>query len=286
MTMSQTHNRTHSRTYTGPVAQLLTYRRLTSEDWSEPWPDYLELGLAGEHVPELIRMATDPNFYGASADTAEGWATLHAWRALAQLRAEGAVQPLLRCMEEQEDDDWLQNELPRVFSMIGPEVIPALEAWLDDDGASMRSRMSIPECLARLVEDHPGERDRCAGVLVRTLQAFATNDPDLNGLVIWALLDLGYTEAISLIREAYAANRVELQVLGDVEDVEMGMGLRIHRSTPPPRLGVSDIFRNAPPPASVMGRSGMLPARRGEKVGRNDPCPCGSGKKFKKCCLV
>ncbi|WP_204661666.1 SEC-C metal-binding domain-containing protein [Fusibacter tunisiensis] len=22
-----------------------------------------------------------------------------------------------------------------------------------------------------------------------------------------------------------------------------------------------------------------------EKVGRNDPCPCGSGKKYKKCCL-
>lgn len=21
-----------------------------------------------------------------------------------------------------------------------------------------------------------------------------------------------------------------------------------------------------------------------KKVGRNDPCPCGSGKKFKKCC--
>ena len=24
--------------------------------------------------------------------------------------------------------------------------------------------------------------------------------------------------------------------------------------------------------------------RAGDKVGRNDPCPCGSGKKFKKCC--
>ncbi|MEW8225794.1 MAG: SEC-C metal-binding domain-containing protein, partial [Candidatus Thiodiazotropha endolucinida] len=22
------------------------------------------------------------------------------------------------------------------------------------------------------------------------------------------------------------------------------------------------------------------------KVGRNDPCPCGSGKKYKKCCGV
>ncbi len=26
------------------------------------------------------------------------------------------------------------------------------------------------------------------------------------------------------------------------------------------------------------------PVRNGTKVGRNDPCPCGSGKKFKKCC--
>lgn len=23
-----------------------------------------------------------------------------------------------------------------------------------------------------------------------------------------------------------------------------------------------------------------------EKVGRNDPCPCGSGKKYKSCCLA
>ncbi|MBQ8807689.1 MAG: SEC-C domain-containing protein, partial [Clostridia bacterium] len=22
-----------------------------------------------------------------------------------------------------------------------------------------------------------------------------------------------------------------------------------------------------------------------EKVGRNDPCPCGSGKKYKNCCM-
>ncbi len=26
------------------------------------------------------------------------------------------------------------------------------------------------------------------------------------------------------------------------------------------------------------------PSRAGQKIGRNDPCPCGSGKKYKKCC--
>jgi preprotein translocase subunit SecA len=27
-----------------------------------------------------------------------------------------------------------------------------------------------------------------------------------------------------------------------------------------------------------------IKSESGEKVGRNDPCPCGSGKKFKQCC--
>jgi len=39
-----------------------------------------------------------------------------------------------------------------------------------------------------------------------------------------------------------------------------------------------------------LGRAGLSTAnaetvvRAEDKVGRNDPCPCGSGKKFKKCC--
>lgn len=32
-------------------------------------------------------------------------------------------------------------------------------------------------------------------------------------------------------------------------------------------------------------RSEFMPRRAEPKTGRNDPCPCGSGKKFKQCCL-
>jgi preprotein translocase subunit SecA len=46
--------------------------------------------------------------------------------------------------------------------------------------------------------------------------------------------------------------------------------------------------RSAPPKAtsSAPNRPGPPPTvqRKGDKVGRNDPCPCGSGKKYKKCC--
>ena len=38
---------------------------------------------------------------------------------------------------------------------------------------------------------------------------------------------------------------------------------------------------NAPKRILVQGqREGVM------KIGRNDPCPCGSGKKYKKCCGV
>lgn len=30
---------------------------------------------------------------------------------------------------------------------------------------------------------------------------------------------------------------------------------------------------------------GILRNKRIKEIGRNNPCPCGSGKKFKKCCL-
>ena len=33
-------------------------------------------------------------------------------------------------------------------------------------------------------------------------------------------------------------------------------------------------------------RTGPAPAKAAPKVGRNDPCPCGSGKKYKQCCLA
>ncbi len=45
-------------------------------------------------------------------------------------------------------------------------------------------------------------------------------------------------------------------------------------------------LREAAPAAVVPDYTPKLPVRREEpKVGRNDPCPCGSGKKYKKCCL-
>jgi hypothetical protein len=38
------------------------------------------------------------------------------------------------------------------------------------------------------------------------------------------------------------------------------------------------------PPTGALGRALGLPTSSDKKIGRNDPCTCGSGTKFKKCC--
>src|SRR5258708_10595730 len=43
----------------------------------------------------------------------------------------------------------------------------------------------------------------------------------------------------------------------------------------------SDLVSEA---ADELSKEKPKPTRTGPKVGRNDPCPCGSGKKYKVCC--
>jgi uncharacterized protein YecA (UPF0149 family) len=48
------------------------------------------------------------------------------------------------------------------------------------------------------------------------------------------------------------------------------------------------IHRRIPPRSEgeEMGRFVVTYARLAAKTGRNDPCPCLSGKKFKRCCML
>jgi uncharacterized protein len=53
-----------------------------------------------------------------------------------------------------------------------------------------------------------------------------------------------------------------------------------------PEAGMADRERHSVGPGGAGSASARQPsADRFKGVGRNDPCPCGSGKKFKKCCL-
>ncbi len=55
-------------------------------------------------------------------------------------------------------------------------------------------------------------------------------------------------------------------------------------ATPPPQFGVPSSGRAPRGDGAAQSGERPAPVRKDKKVGRNDPCPCGSGKKYKKCC--
>ena len=127
----------------------------------------------------------------------------------------------------------------------------------------------------------------------------------LMGLVICSWMDVGLpTAALPQIKKWYDAERIDESFVS-YDDVLAASGKPAARKLMLPGCTVAEIsewawFKDYPDesffaddPMVDYGGANYpedfsapeLPYLRPEpKVGRNDPCPCGSGKKFKKCC--
>lgn len=218
--------------YQPPVASLLTYgesERLPPEQW----PDYQELGIGREQIPELIQMATDEELNDADTEKTEVWAPLHAWRTLGQLRAVEAVEPLLELFNRLEDDDWVHEELPDVFSLIGPAVLPQLRAYLADLSHDEYSQGSVIHSIEEIGKRWPDAREESIAILTERLERFEENDPGVNGFLVAAMLDLRATEAAPVIKRAFDEGSVDWMVAGDWNDVQVELGLKTPEEVAP-----------------------------------------------------
>jgi hypothetical protein len=228
-----------SETYRDPVAQLLTLGDPRQEGrMASEWRDYPALGLTAEHIPELARMALDEDLHWADPESAEVWAPLHAWRALGQLRAESAVEPLLQLLDriDDGDDDWAQGDLPKVFGMIGPAAIPGLRDFLADAEHGEWARIAAGEGLVKMVERFPEIREQAVVIITDQLRRFAEQERVVNAFLVQALCDLKAIESAPVIEQAFAADTVDLLVLGDWEEAQILLGLIEERVTPAPNF--------------------------------------------------
>ncbi|MGC1274111.1 MAG: hypothetical protein WBC44_10420 [Planctomycetaceae bacterium] len=218
--------------YGSPVDRLLTLGEARLGDW----PDYVEtFGLDAGHVPELIRMATDESLNASDGESSEVWAPLHAWRALGQLHAEPAVEPLSKMLAAAGSyGDWELDDLPIALGMIGPAAIPSLERIFDDDQLDVSNRSGAVRGLAAVAKHYPASRDAVVDVLVRRLERYESQDVELTTWLVDELTELQVTEAASLIEKAFAADRVDISLRGDWEDVQIDLGLLEERVTPRP----------------------------------------------------
>jgi len=220
-------------------------------------------GLGSRFTPALIEMALNESFYGAPETSAALWAPIHAIRILGDLAAVEAAEPLLALFGW--EDDWLDELLDDAYAGFGGAALEPLRGLLSDSSQDLFTRARASSALRAVAERHPHLRDEVVAALVTRLDdstARGTEAPALNGFVIDALLRLKERDAAPAILRAIEAGHVDVTIVdGDHVRRELGLPTLPH-ATP------AGAFR--------------LPAA--PRLGRNQPCPCGSSLKYKRCC--
>jgi len=214
-----------------PVLRLL---ELGDPDEVTDWSIYRELRITSEHFDELSQMAIDVDLLDSEVDT--HWAgPIHAWRMLGELGMPEAIGPLIQGLQKMSEEllDWAGDELSTIFARIGPSGIPALTGLIANTKASNYSRWNAARCISAICEEHPESRADGVAVLTQQLEKFATNDPDLNAmLLINLVIDLRAVESIGVIEKAFQAGRVNEDFMGDWDEVQVELGLKDRSEVP------------------------------------------------------
>jgi uncharacterized protein len=219
-----------------------------------------------------------------------------------QMRETRAYRPLLRLLAADAElvehvlGDTVTATLPKVAAAVfDGDVAPLCSVILQPD-ANMWARNSLIEALARVTRDGRVPRETTAAFLARCDTELMPRE-DNHAWVGWqeAIAVLGLAELKEAVARAFADERVDPDAL-DYEHFEADLETTLAGGTPSlwdddPLGDATEAFAGwstfTPRPAvakAVPPAGTVKNPFRG--VGRNDPCPCGSGKKYKACCLA
>jgi hypothetical protein len=279
------------------------YRRRATQDLVK---DLAEVGVSppGELIAELARrgqeamaplvslvqrkLAEEEGVGGAD----DGWAMGPACAILGEVGDAQAVEALIRCLKVDPDE-----EIVLALAKIGEGALEGLKGLLMDPEEDADVRIQAVVALSYLAYLHTGTHGEVVKAFREVLTRDLEDDPEVYEWVIHGLGAIGASAGCQEdIRKPYEQGLME-ETETDLGDALKGCPGWIsveeaeERLLDPYRyvdeewdeeveglhLGFQDTLLDSLPEPQE-------PVRVGEKVGRNDPCPCGSGKKYKRCC--
>jgi len=215
--------------------KIQTLLKLGQPKFNRSWPDYADqYDFTQEDVPALLALFTNEEINALQSDRPEVWAPLYAWRILGQLGSEDAIGPIVQSFDTLHEDDSALSELPGVIGMIGPAAIPVLAKYWWQPGKDEFAYVMAMDALCEIGKQHPASREQVVDIYIEYMDKPNTQADTLNGLLMACLMDLKATEAIDGIRRLFALDCVDPSCAGDLEEVEMELGLRTKRSMPKP----------------------------------------------------
>ncbi|HUG20233.1 MAG TPA: DUF1186 domain-containing protein [Planctomycetaceae bacterium] len=275
-------------------------------------------------IPRLIQTIEEATANIAAGNEVPGNAHFFALFLLTEFGAREAFPAILKAIKlpaDGADDlfgDAITSYLNLVIATLSPDPLATIETLLADDEINEYVRWEAAQTYLMLVRDGILTREEAIERLRGHLRtAIANEDYEMASALVSELLEYAPHEALDDIREAFRLDLID-PFFVSLEDVEHSVsdGLeRFEKALARCRSAESlDTIETLKHWASFSEKSEIrLPSPQSHalaesefrdrefedelrpfpattirnttpKVGRNDPCPCGSGKKFKKCC--
>ena len=249
-------------------------------------------------------------YFKKLADKSEKWQEnrmsfpIHAIYILGELKAGEALNDILETFRQGEDfiefwyGDFITNGFWEPLYYLSQNNLETLKDFVLTPNIWTYARSEISSCVSQISLHQPERKKEVIEWFRKVFIHLAETslddgiiDSDFIGLAICDVLDLRGRELLPEIRRLFDLGYVSKGICGDLNAVEQEFSEPGKDFFIKELLNIFDRYHEIT--TTWYGYTGkdLSAGSRNEtlkteqKPGRNDPCPCGSGKKYKKCCL-
>lgn len=243
----------------------------------------------------------------------ESFILIHALFFLNELKSESSFALIIKLLQLEDQyldvflGDILNEELWLVLYNLGQAQLDLLPPFISDINSCTFSKGAATSALSILVKNKIDLKETLIKILRQTLEIIETQDESetdytLNALLVSDIVDAGlYDEFKSYISSLYENDKMDISINGTHAELLYDFEKYGSENRRDPTRGIIEIYQDLKKLFSntefenaddyfdyeKFSDSNKIqePIINIETLGRNDPCRCGSGKKYKKCCM-
>jgi hypothetical protein len=272
-------------------------------------------GRGEEAAPKLREFLADEDLWYEGKDQ-DHFIVIHALVTLGLMRDAESLPLMLRMLEHSYFSDHIaaSSLYPSVLAEYGAFAVEPGLRYIQDLRGAYRDNQDFAHCrhdvtaaLTRIALADDRQRERVGNFLLDLFRDPAENDFVLLSLSAAYPAALLGDPGLKVLKEAYHRRAISPTIAGSYREMIAGVqdtdsGFYYHLQTQwrdfytPEQMDARAKMRaedaeqklywgfddQSVPPGYAVAETGNV--LRTDKIGRNDPCPCGSGKKYKKCC--
>jgi hypothetical protein len=237
---------------------------------------------------------------------------MHTLFILGELKAEESLDNVLDVLRQDEDflefwfGDFITEGLWEPLYKIGQNQTGKLRGFITEPGIDAYVRAEISKVLQQIALHQPERRAEVISWHMEVLEFFIHSkiednviDSDGIALIVSNLMDIQASEMLPQIEELFSLGYISKGICGDLEAVKESFEKPPLYDFKENILSIADRYHEISTTWYEYAQAEedeefslpedpekeFTPYIKPKEPGRNDPCPCGSGKKYKKCCM-